>query len=120
METQAAFHDMDRYGKFLRAKTYLLGSALEVKKFFVKTQKAMPKAEPIVEETNRVLLKKEIDGIAEDDLLFSMKNYDIYCSPSVKIPNVLNEIGRLREVTFRAVGEGTNRSIDLDEYDLYY
>lgn len=49
-----------------------------------------------------------------------MKNYDIYCSPSVKIPNVLNEIGRLREVTFRAVGEGTNRSIDLDEYDLYY
>ena len=49
-----------------------------------------------------------------------MKNYDIYCSPSVKIPNVLNEIGRLREITFRAVGEGTNRSIDLDEYDLYY
>ena len=65
-------------------------------------------------------MKKEIEGIAEDYLLFNMKNYDIYCSPSVKIPNVLNEIGRLREVTFRAVGEGTNRSIDLDEYDLYY
>lgn len=120
VETQAAFHDMDHYGKFLRAKTYLLGSALEVKKIFIKTQKAKPKAESIVEETKRILLKKEIEGIAEDYLLFSMKNYDIYCSPSVKIPNVLNEIGRLREVTFRAVGEGTNRSIDLDEYDLYY
>jgi putative hemolysin len=36
------------------------------------------------------------------------------------IPNILNEIGRLREITFREVGEGTNRSIDIDEYDLYY
>jgi putative hemolysin len=36
------------------------------------------------------------------------------------IPQTLREIGRLREVTFRAVGEGTNKSIDLDEYDLYY
>ena len=80
----------------------------------------MPKAEPIAAETESAVLKKEIEGIAEDYLLFNMKNYDIYCSPSVKIPNVLNEIGRLREVTFRAVGEGTNRSIDLDEYDLYY
>ena len=120
VETQNTFHDIAQYGKFLRAKTYLLGSALEVKKFFIKSQKAMPKAEPVAAETESAVLKKEIEGIAEDYLLFNMKNYDIYCSPSVKIPNVLNEIGRLREVTFRAVGEGTNRSIDLDEYDLYY
>ena len=56
----------------------------------------------------------------EDYLLFSMKNYTVYCAPTMKIPNILNEIGRLRELTFRAVGEGTNRSIDLDEFDLYY
>lgn len=80
----------------------------------------MPKAEPVAAETESAVLKKEIAGIADDYLLFSMKNYDVYCSPSVKIPNVLNEIGRLRELTFRAVGEGTNRSIDLDEFDLYY
>ena len=47
-------------------------------------------------------------------MLFSMKNYSVYCAPTIKIPNILNEIGRLREVTFRAVGEGTNRSMDLD------
>ena len=56
----------------------------------------------------------------EDYLLFDMKNYSVFCAPSIKIPNILNEIGRLREVTFRAVGEGTNRSVDMDEYDLYY
>ena len=37
-----------------------------------------------------------------------------------KIPNILHEIGRLREITFREVGEGTNESIDLDKYDKYY
>ena len=53
-------------------------------------------------------------------MLFRSKNYSVYCAPTIKIPNILNEIGRLREVTFRAVGEGTNRSMDLDEFDLYY
>ena len=33
-------------------------------------------------------------------------------------PNVLKEIGRLREIAFRAAGGGTGQSVDLDEYDL--
>ena len=117
--TQASFHDFVQYGKFLRAKTYMLGSALEVRKFFVKSQKAEAMVEDIVPEIDGEILKNEVAGIP-DYLLFNMKNYAVYCAPSFKIPNVLNEIGRLRELTFRAVGEGTNRSIDLDEYDLYY
>ena len=120
VETQNSFADIIQYGKFLRAKTYLLGSSLEVKKFFLKSQKAEPKAELVIPEVDVAVLKKEVQNIAEDYLLFNMKNYSVYCAPSIKIPNILNEIGRLREVTFRAVGEGTNRSIDLDEYDLYY
>ena len=120
VETQNSFADIIQYGKFLRAKTYLLGSSSEVKKFFLKSQKAEPKAEPVISEVDVAVLKKEVQNIAEDYLLFNMKNYSVYCAPSIKIPNILNEIGRLREVTFRAVGEGTNRSIDLDEYDLYY
>ncbi|MCK7538779.1 MAG: GNAT family N-acetyltransferase [Marinilabiliales bacterium] len=30
------------------------------------------------------------------------------------------EIGRSRELTFRRAGEGTNKSIDIDEYDFYF
>jgi putative hemolysin len=120
VEIQDGFHDIVQYGKFLRAKTYLLGSSLEVKKFFLKSQRAVTRVEPVAPEGDRETLKKEIASIAADCTLFSMKHYEVYCSPSVKIPNILNEIGRLREITFRAVGEGTNRSIDLDEYDLYY
>lgn len=120
VENQNSFTDIVQYGKFLRAKTYLLGSSLEVKDFFLKSPKAEPKAEPIAVAAEVPVLKKEIQDIAEDYLLFNMKNYSVYCAPSIKVPNILNEIGRLREVTFRAVGEGTNRSIDLDEFDLYY
>ena len=120
VETQNSFADLIQYGKFLRAKTYLLGSSLEVKKFFLKSQKAEKQVEPVAKETPVEILQKEIKDIMEDYLLFSMKNYTVYCAPTMKIPNILNEIGRLRELTFRAVGEGTNRSIDLDEFDLYY
>lgn len=120
VETQNSFADLVQYGKFLRAKTYLLGSSLEVKNFFLKSQKAEVKVEPVATETELVVLRKELEGITEEYLLFTMKSYSVYCAPTMKIPNVLNEIGRLREITFRAVGEGTNRSIDLDEYDLYY
>ena len=119
-DTQNSFTDIMQYGKFLRAKTYLLGSSLEVKKFFLKSQKAEKKVEPIAAEIPVEVLQKEVSDIREDYMLFTMKNYSVYCAPTLKIPNILNEIGRLRELTFRAVGEGTNRSIDLDEFDLYY
>jgi len=119
-ETQRSFTDIMQYGRFLRAKTYLLGSTLEVKKFFLKSQKAEKKAEPVIGRAAQEVLQKEVEDIREDYRLFSMKNYTVFCAPTLKIPNILNEIGRLREVTFRAVGEGTNRSMDLDEFDLYY
>lgn len=120
VETQRSFTDVIQYGKFLRAKTYLLGSSLEVKKFFLKSQRAEKVIEPLAKAMPVEVQLREIEAIREDYLLFTMKNYSVYCAPTLKIPNILNEIGRLREVTFRAVGEGTNRSIDLDEFDLYY
>lgn len=120
VEVQDSFTDMVQYGKFLRARTYLLGSSLELKKFFPKSQKAESTVEPVAEAVDTAVMKHEIEGIADDYLLFHLKNYSVYCAPSIRVPNILNEIGRLRELTFRAVGEGTNRSIDLDEFDLYY
>ena len=105
VDIQNSFTDLRQYGKFLRAKTYLLGSSLEVKKFFVKSQRAERKIEPLAKANPVEVQLHELDKIREDYLLFSMKNYSIYCAPTMKIPNILNEIGRLREVTFRAVGE---------------
>lgn len=107
---------------FLRARTYALGTALDVeKKMFnpINLFKIKKKPEPIIEETDRDLVVEEI-GELESFRVWQEKNYEVYIAPTVAIPNVLKEIGRLREITFREVGEGTNKKIDLDNYDIYY
>lgn len=117
---QDKFSDVYQFGRFLRAKTYLLSSKIEVRKFFNYSLKRQQKVEPITEPVPHELVIQELQGLDSEFLLFQVKNYSVYCVPTKHIPNILLEIGRLREETFRQVGEGTNRSIDLDEFDLYY
>ncbi|MRT94125.1 lysophospholipid acyltransferase family protein [Ancylomarina sp. 16SWW S1-10-2] len=120
LKDQKGFTDINQYGRFLRAKTYMLGSAVEVKKFYEnKSSSKKKKAVDIIPAVDVNLISKEIEGLSEF-LLFKAKNFSVYCAPSDDIPNLLIELGRLREITFREVGEGTNHSIDVDEYDLYY
>jgi putative hemolysin len=105
---------------YLRARTYALGSGIEVKKFFNgKIFSIKKRAEAIIPETSLNLLLKDLKTV-EDRLVMSEKNYDVYLSSAASMPNIINEIGRLREITFREIGEGTNKKIDLDEYDIYY
>ena len=122
VKEQDEFTDLARYGRFLRAKTYSLGSALEVKRFFLPRFKRVKKPEPIAPPVPPSKIRHEIELLRgdEDALLFSNTTFEVYCTASTRIPFIMNEIGRLREITFRGVGEGTNRSMDLDEYDLYY
>lgn len=46
--------------------------------------------------------------------------FDAYTAESGRIPKLLREIGRLREITFRAAGEGTGKSLDVDAHDAEY
>jgi putative hemolysin len=117
---QDKFSDIYQYGRYLRAKTYLLCSKIEVKRFFNYSLKRQQRIEPVAEPVPHEKIMDELQNLSPEFLLFKMKNYTVYCTPSKRIPNILLEIGRLREITFRQVGEGTNRSIDLDEFDLYY
>lgn len=52
--------------------------------------------------------------------LASQGGIEVFLSSATTIPSVMHEIGRLRELTFRAVGEGTGKSLDIDEYDEHY
>jgi putative hemolysin len=117
---QDKFSDIYQYGRYLRAKTCLLCSKIEIKKFFIHTLKRQHRIEPIAEPLPKEKIVQELQNLDSEFLIFRMKNYAVYCVPSNRIPNILLELGRLREETFRQVGEGTNRSIDLDEFDLYY
>ncbi|HEX4887910.1 MAG TPA: GNAT family N-acyltransferase [Luteibaculaceae bacterium] len=122
LKDQDAFPDLLAFGRYLRAKVYSLGSAdLEIKKFYQPRFLPAGKVQTVVAETPTDLLSKEIEHLEELKLrLFSQQEFDVFIAYSNEIPNILHEIGRLREITFRSVGEGTNKSIDLDEFDLYY
>ena len=107
---------------FLRARTYALGIGLDKeKKIFnpLNLFKIKKKPTPVIEETPRNLIKTEIESL-QDFKIWTEKSYEVYIVPTLQIPNILREIGRLREITFREVGEGTNKKIDLDNYDIYY
>jgi len=108
---------------YLRARTYALGTGLdEEKKIFNPRNlfKIKKQAAAIVPEISARVLEKEIEPLREEYRVWLEKNYEVFIVPTSAIPNVIREIGRLRELTFREIGEGTNKATDLDEYDIYY
>jgi putative hemolysin len=62
----------------------------------------------------------EIARLPADACLVDGGRFQVFCTQAEQIPSTLFEIGRLREVTFRAIGEGTGRTIDLDRFDHHY
>ncbi|MDB5114536.1 MAG: family N-acetyltransferase [Mucilaginibacter sp.] len=108
---------------FLRARTYALGTGLEEEKKIFNPRnlfKIKKKQQEIVEAINPAILEKEVATLRDEYTIWAEKNYEVFIVPTSVIPNVIREIGRLREVTFREIGEGTNKATDLDEYDIYY
>ena len=73
--------------------------------------------EEIIAPINKEILKAEL---TEDKRLrFTNKSHnEIYVITYQDSPNVMKEIGRLREIAFRAAGGGTGKSMDIDEYDI--
>jgi len=120
IEDQTNFNNIDKFGRFLRSKVYCLGSPVEVPAYFAPRLKSPKKVEPIAPPVSRNELRDEVEQIKKEYLLFDSGSFSVICCPSNKIPLMMHEIGRERELTFRQVDEGTNRSIDLDEFDLYY
>ncbi len=114
------FETTEKMGRYVRAKVYALGSPLEVKKFFIPNLMALKKPQEIIPPIAVQVIEEEIAALKEKSLVHAKSNYEIYVARAKEIPHILNEIGRLREITFREVGEGSNRKVDLDEFDLYY
>jgi putative hemolysin len=66
------------------------------------------------------LLGAEIDALPPEQALFAAGHYRVVYARAAQIPWCLQEIGRLREISFRAVGEGTGKAVDLDLFDQHY
>ncbi len=116
----AVIEDVELLGRFLRAKVYSLGSELHVKKkFFQNFRRKIKEPSEIAESIDSSILIQEIEA-NEDSKLFDNSNFSVFALKAASAPNILLEIGRQREIAFRAVGEGSNHTRDIDEFDYYY
>lgn len=122
-----SFATREEATQFLRLNTYILKDREVAEEEFAKLRKfplALSKKkqahQEIVPQVEQRTLIKEIESLDAEALLFVHGTFQIYVTSAQTIPNVLREIGRLREITFRAIGEGTGLSIDLDEFDQHY
>jgi putative hemolysin len=123
---QNEYQTIEDFSEFLRKKTYMLANPFEKENKLLSTpnlnfQKSPRNPKTIVNAANQEKMIVEVDALRQTDCrLLISKNYEVFFAAASNIPNVLHEIGRLREITFREVGEGTNESIDIDQYDKYY
>ncbi|WP_313808358.1 lysophospholipid acyltransferase family protein [Flavobacterium sp.] len=116
---------IEEYSEFLRRKTYMLANVFESEngsKLLQTPSLKLPKSpKQIAKPANHEQILEEITELRKGTYrMLQSKNYEVFFVKADKIPNILHEIGRLREITFREVGEGTNESLDLDKYDNYY
>lgn len=109
--------------EYLRWRTYLLGRRSKPEasrptalrsKFVFKIQE--PVAPPVASD----VLAKELETLPEDRRLAENADFAVYLATASETPQLLREVGRLRELTFRRAGEGTGKSRDLDSFDEYY
>jgi len=110
------FGDHTRATRYLRERVELLGRCGAAP-----TSRALRRAlVPVISAVDPGLIERELAVLPEGHLLFRHGRYDVYCTRARYIPATLREIGRLRETTFREVGEGTGAALDLDRFDEHY
>jgi len=123
VKEQINYESISDFQNFIRKKTYMLANPFEKKKIILNTSVLkFPKSpKKIIAAISIEKLETEIDVLNNNNsCLLSSQNYKVYLADSKDIENILLEIGRLREITFREVGEGTNNEYDLDKYDNFY
>tara|TARA_B100000795_G_scaffold176656_1_gene133506 strand:+ start:5747 stop:7555 length:1809 start_codon:yes stop_codon:yes gene_type:complete len=123
VKDQNEYKEIPAFYEFIRKKTYMLANPFEKAHKLISTQHIKIKKKPKKITGQRAVdsFVREVNALREKDgKLLESKNYEVFFANPKVIPNLLHEIGRLREITFRDVGEGTNKSIDLDKYDKYY
>ena len=109
--------------EYLQSKTYLIGYHLTHPRIRLKRIRAAvqkPGMDRIISPIESAILSKEISQLPESALLVEKGEMQVFQAEAKDIPQTLREIGRLREIAFRASGEGSGKAVDLDIYDDYY
>ncbi|MCL9783305.1 lysophospholipid acyltransferase family protein [Vibrio sp. S4M6] len=100
---------------YFRLNTYLMSPETKPETNFEESYQT-----PIIDPLDKHELQQELDSLPAEALLLENKEFSVYCVGTQSIPLMMREIGRVREESFRQVGEGSGLACDLDEYDLHY
>jgi putative hemolysin len=109
--------------QYVRWRTYLLAERGRTRKQITPTLRTIfpvEAQEPVAEAIPRELLQKDIAQLPAQSLIDENREFAVYVAETQAMPNLLQELGRLREVTFRAAGEGTGEHTDIDRFDFHY
>src|SRR5581483_1691614 len=122
-ENIEALGNDEQTARYLRWRTYLLAQRdrpqLQIPFAF---RAVLPTRVPsaIASEIPRAAMLAELENLPIERCLEENREFRVYLANAGEIPNVIKELGRLREITFRAVGEGTGKQRDLDDFDERY
>lgn len=124
VKSQKEHGTFEDFSNLLRKKTYILSNAYEKERLIdqLPTSLKIPKPpKKIASAISIENIEEDIERLRKNNCrLLQSKNYEVFLAQAKDMPYILQEIGRQREVTFRAIGEGTNNAIDLDKFDSYY
>lgn len=115
---QLAHAESDRLiTEYLRFRTYALAERDAVPE---RTSRQRRPCSAIAPAPERDRIAAEMHALPPSCLLSSSGRFDVVVMAARQAPHVMAEIGRLREIAFRAAGEGTGNAADIDQYDAYY
>ncbi len=115
-EKISAIGDIEEATQYVRSRTLAQGTVAEDKIPRTKVKKA-----PIALSGSSKLLVEEVAQLRlKNNFLVKENKFEVFFATAKEIPNLLFEIGRQREIAFRSVGEGSGRSVDLDDFDKDY
>jgi putative hemolysin len=109
--------------EYLRWRTYLLARRSKLNASWstaLRSRLASRIQLPVALGVPPEFLAEEVARIPKDRCLAESGELAVYVGTAREMPHLLHEVGRLRELTFRKVGEGTGKSRDLDPFDDYY
>lgn len=103
---------------FLRARAYLLAERSRPEPNL--SAPALPAQAAIALPEDPAAIAREVASLPASATISRIGTQRVLLATAAEIPTILREIGRLRETTFRAVGEGTGQACDLDHFDESY
>ncbi|MFQ6372389.1 lysophospholipid acyltransferase family protein [Shewanella sp. YIC-542] len=109
------FDNEEDITQYFRLNTYLMGSMSDGQCLTPHSENA----KSIIAPLPVAILERELATLGSYKL-FAQGDFEVYCVPTPEMPRMMQEIGRVREESFRDVGEGSGNCCDIDQFDPYY